>query len=201
MNMYTGLSNRERLVRDAIRQQHCKSVRRLLRDRGYCYMEGERRELLARALLWAVESGSVVLTHIVLENGACPGRPFHGKLAIVVAGQLRERTVFDFLVRTGVSVDGDDSFSFWESGSVPLFVAIEAGAERAAERLIRAGCRVNGAALWTWGLSRGSTFLHVAVANGTVRTAWLLLQHGADVLAKDADGNHGNGWVVFGGNI
>ncbi len=155
-------------------------------------------------LLWCAYYGDVTAVRLLLDRGetletlgpdlGLNGAAFHGHWRLV-----------EFLLERGADPNSRDP----ETGETPLHSALtkrnRAGGEAAAEVLLRAGADPNAATLpgrptgafMRDVRTRGETPLHRAAAFGTPRIVRLLLEAGADVQARDCNGDTPLAWASW----
>lgn len=146
----------------------------------------------------------------LISAGADPSKPDHdGRTALHVAALRGYEDIVRFLIRRGANVNSIDKF-----GNSPLLLALKTGHERITSLLVKHGaalnledaggylCRVvtDGKIdllkrLLRFGVDPNCknydqrTPLHIAAAEGLHLVASMLVDFGADVLAKDRWGN------------
>ena len=159
-------------------------------------------------LHYAVWFGALDVTRLLVERGAeVEARNLAGATPLALAAEKNAREAARLLIEHGAAVD-----AVQDDRRTPLHVAAEHDAAEVAELLI-----ANGADVWAWSGSgwpldhavrngarnaarllvdvplwtgqHGETLLHRASANGNRDRAVLLIDHGADVNAKDVYGS------------
>jgi ankyrin repeat protein len=164
----------------------------------------------ATALTYATGNGYSEIVELLLSKGAHPDIPVlgTGQTALHLSVLRGDLNTTKLLVRAGAPVDARQA-----DGQSPLHMACQAGNSELARFLIDSGANVNlrsqngmtplmcaavsvdpsttsllldrGADI---GGPSGLTALHIAAGNGNIPVATILLQHGAQINARDAAG-------------
>jgi uncharacterized protein len=181
------------LLRDAMDRQDIDALRTLLkRGASANYIDAER------PVLWyAINTGNVILVRELLEAGADVHRrtTAEGDSMLGTAAYAGSVPVIRALLRAGANPN--ERFRGTEQ-LTPLGMAALGDRGMACSALIEAGADPDGWNLWpnrlygeerhVHGVPRGRTALMIAASYGYVRTAALLIYHGADPSLKNERG-------------
>lgn len=129
-------------------------------------------------LIEAVKNRNIALVHAMLQERVDVNTPqADGATALHWAALLDDVETTDLLIRAGAQVDAANDY-----GVTPLALACTNGraGEPVVERLLKAGANPNSAR------QTGETVLMTAARSGSLEAVKLLLDHGADVNAKES---------------
>ena len=129
----------------------------------------------------AAKAGNLEQVTLLIEQGADKNQIIGGEFertALAVAARNDHLDVVRYLVQQGADIEKVDSY-----GNSPLIHASMEGHSEVARYLLEQGANRDKANLW------GNTSLHMAAAdNGRLETAKLLMVYGADVNARNNNG-------------
>jgi ankyrin repeat protein len=163
----------------AIAREHREAAKCLLLEGANPNLHDYRGDY---PLHMAAELSTVAFVELLLKYGADPNvRSFSRSTALHNAASAGAVSVVKKLLAAGAEPDVASS-----TGATPLMLACQNGHKSIADALIRAGANVNAASKFKF--APGDTVLHHAASGGNVDCVSLLLEHGANPLAR---GNHG----------
>jgi ankyrin repeat protein len=148
----------------------------------------------ATPLHMAASSGQLSAAGLLLDNGAeidARARDKEGWTPLHAAAHRGQAEMIAFLISRGASTEAQD-----KEGWTPLHAAVDGHHATAAEQLLKGGAKVDARAF-----GGGATPLIAAAAtSGATSVARVLVEHGANIEARDSDGGTPLLWAAFRGN-
>ncbi|KAM7197300.1 hypothetical protein V8F33_005728 [Rhypophila sp. PSN 637] len=161
-------------VFSAVFNRHIDTARFLL-ERDVAMRSGH---VLSKALILAVSHGDEATTDLLLQHGA-----YKEPVAVIRAIRQDTELAAIHLIKAGFDIRG----RHMEKSRTPLHYAAEKGFDRVMDAIMEKAGFQSRLLVNVYDGER-QTPLHIAAAAGHASCVQILLKHGADVLAEDAEG-------------